>query len=187
VDRDALLIMDVQQGIVDQFSEASDYLARLGGAVSAARDYDIPVLFIRVAFRPGYPEVSDRNRSFRALRERGDGGGPGLGDVHPDLHLAPDDIIITKKRVSAFAGSDLEVILRALDIRHLVLAGIATSGVVLSTVREAADQDYVLTVLEDGCLDRDPEVQRVLMEKVFVRQATVTSIASWMAGLVERG
>jgi nicotinamidase-related amidase len=73
------------------------------------------------------------------------------------------------------------VLLRANDIRHLVLCGIATSGVVLSTLREAADKDYALTVLSDLCADRDPEVHRVLLEKVFPRQATVVTAGQWMA------
>jgi len=74
-------------------------------------------------------------------------------------------------------------VLRAGSIDHLVLAGIATSGVVLSTLRQAADLDYRLTVLADGCLDADPEVHRVLTEKLFPRQADVVSVASWTAGL----
>ena len=75
------------------------------------------------------------------------------------------------------------MLLRARGIDHLVLAGIATSGVVLSTLRQAADLDYRLTVLADGCLDGDPEVHRVLLHKVFPRQAEVTTIADWAAGL----
>lgn len=63
------------------------------------------------------------------------------------------------------------------------LAGIATSGVVLSTLRQAADLDYRLTVLADGCLDADPEVHQILLQKVFTRQAEVTSIADWAASL----
>ena len=73
--------------------------------------------------------------------------------------------------------------MRARGVDHLVLAGIATSGVVLSTQRQAADLDYRLTVLADGCLDHDPEVHQVLLDKVFPRQADVTSIADRAAGL----
>jgi nicotinamidase-related amidase len=62
-----------------------------------------------------------------------------------------------------------------------VLTGIATSGVVLSTLREAADRDFRLVVLSDGCLDADPEVHRVLTEKVFPRQAEVMAVADWVA------
>jgi nicotinamidase-related amidase len=86
------------------------------------------------------------------------------------------------RRVSAFTGSDLEVVLRAGEIRHLVLCGIATSGVVLSTVREAADKDYRLTVA-DLCADMDAETHAVLTGKVFPRQARVTSAAEWVASL----
>jgi nicotinamidase-related amidase len=92
-------------------------------------------------------------------------------------------VIVVKKRISAFAGSDLEVLLRANDIRHLVLCGIATSGVVLSTLREAGDKDFALTVLSDLCADTDSEVHRVLLEKVFPRQARVITAAEWMASV----
>ncbi len=91
--------------------------------------------------------------------------------------------MVNRKRVSAFAGSDLDMVLRAQGVRHLVLTGIATSGVVLSTLREAADRDYALTVLRDGCADGDPEVHRVLLDKVFPRQADVTTTEEWILGL----
>lgn len=64
----------------------------------------------------------------------------------------------------------------ARGVDTLILAGIATSGVVLSTMRDAADRDYRLYVLEDGCFDRDPAVHELLMEKVFPRQGYVVSI-----------
>ena len=83
--------------------------------------------------------------------------------------------------MSAFTGSDLQVVLRSLGADTLVLTGIATSGVVLSTLRQAADLDYRLVVLSDACLDADPEVHRVLTEKVFPRQAAVRTVAQWAA------
>jgi nicotinamidase-related amidase len=91
--------------------------------------------------------------------------------------------VVLKKRVSAFTGSDLDLVLRSRGITDLVLAGLATSGVVLSTLREAADRDYRLTVLADACADRDDEVHRVLLGKVFPRQAEVLTVADWAAGL----
>jgi nicotinamidase-related amidase len=101
-------------------------------------------------------------------------------EIHPAVAPAADDVIVVKKRVSAFAGSDLEVVLRGLGVDSLVLTGIATSGVVLSTLRQAADLDYRLTVLADGCLDSDAEVHQVLTGKVFPRQAEVLTIAEWV-------
>ncbi len=180
----ALLVMDVQTGVVQRFGDDAGYLSRLAAAISAARGAGIGVIYVVVGFRPGYPEVSERNKSFAAIAGTGrfTDGDPDAR-IHPAVAPAAGDVIVTKLRVSAFAGSDLDVVLRASGVEHLVLAGIATSGVVLSTVRQAADLDYRLTVLSDGCLDGDPEVHRVLTDKVFPRQADVTTIAAWAARL----
>ena len=79
----------------------------------------------------------------------------------------------------------LEMLLRANGIETLVLAGIATGGGVLSTVRHAADADYGLVVVSDCCGDRGPEVHRVLVDKVFPRQATVTTAEAVTVALGE--
>jgi nicotinamidase-related amidase len=185
--RTALLVMDVQQRIVARFQARPELLEPFGIAVAAARSKGLPVIYVRVAFRPGYPEVSPRNRSFSSLATAA-GAGSFHGDeaaIHPAALPKPEDLVVTKLRVSAFTGSDLEVLLRARGIEHLVLTGIATSGVVLSTLREAADRDYRITVLSDACLDGDPEVHRVLMEKVFPRQAAVMTTAEWAGALAD--
>jgi len=176
----ALLVMDVQPGIVQRLPNPDEYLESVRGAVDFAHRNGTPVFFVVVGFRPGHPEVSARNRSFRTLTENPSFS---LVDPRPLLDPGPEDVVVVKRRVSAFAGSDLEVVLRAREIRHLVLAGIATSGVVLSTTREAADKDFQITILSDLCFDADPEVHRVLIEKVFPRQATVTTCQEWMKTL----
>jgi nicotinamidase-related amidase len=181
-DRTALLVMDFQEGIVERFGDTA-VLDRLAGAIAAARGADIPVIYVKVDFRPGFPEVSPHNRAFSQVA-----GSGFLGDkarVHPDVAPQSGDVEVTKRRVSAFTGSDLEVVLRAKEIQRLALAGIATSGVVLSTLREAADKDYELVVLSDCCADGDPEVHRVLLEKVFPRQADVLGVESWERSLTD--
>jgi len=180
----ALLIMDVQQGIVARFGDDQEYLARLASAADAARAAGIAVIYITVSFRAGYPEVSPRNKSFGAIAGTGrfTADDPGTG-IHPSVAPAAGDVTVTKLRVSAFAGSDLEVVLRSGGVDSLVLTGIATSGVVLSTLRQAADLDYRITVLADGCLDADPEVHRVLTEKIFPRQSDVVTVSEWIASL----
>jgi nicotinamidase-related amidase len=188
--KSALLVMDVQRGIVDRFGQDDEYLPRLRRAVDAARAAEVPVMYVVIGFRKGHPEISPRNKTFSRIASSvapGDSAGFAEGDngaaVHPDVAPQPEDLIVTKKRVSAFAGSDLEMLLRAGGVDSLVLAGIATSGVGLSTLRQAADLDFGLTVLEDGCLDSDPEVHRVLTEKVFPRQADVVTIDEWIKSI----
>lgn len=177
--------MDIQSGTVGMVSDSQSLLGSLGQAIAAARSAQIPVIYVVVGFRKGIPEIgpATTNKSFGAIKGA---GWPGIEEpiqIDPAIAPQPGEMVVTKRRVSAFAGSDLEVILRGHKIEHLVLAGIATSGVVLSTLREAADKDYRLTVLADGCADRDPEVHGVLLNKVFPRQAEVVTTAQWAAGL----
>ena len=182
--RPVLLLMDFQHGIVESIADPS-VLDAASRAVKAARVSGIPVMFVRVAFRPGYPEAAASNAAFAAMAERGDAmtqDHPAT-QVHASLEPRPDEPVIIKRRVSAFSGSDLDVLLRGAGANALVLGGISTSGVVLSTVRQAADLDYRLTVLADACADPDPEVHRVLTEKVFPKQALVTTADAWIAGL----
>jgi nicotinamidase-related amidase len=183
----ALLIMDIQAGTIGRVSDSDTLLRTLGEAITAARSAKIPVIYVVVGFRKGIPEIGSAttNKSFGALKSA---GFPGIEEpiqVDPAIAPGPGEMVVTKRRISAFAGSDLEVILRGHKIEHLVLAGIATSGVVLSTVREAADKDYRLTVLSDGCADMDPEVHAVLINKVFPRQADVLTVTQWTAGLAK--
>jgi nicotinamidase-related amidase len=183
--RPVLLLMDFQHAIVERLGSQS-VVDAAAGALKAARRAGIPVMFVRVAFRPGAPEVSANNATFGPLAAT---RGEGYTQDHPATQVhsafAPkgDEPVIVKRRVSAFSGSDLDVLLRGAGADHLILAGIATSGVVLSTVRQAADLDYRITVLEDACADHDEEVHRVLTTKVFPRQATVSSVKEWAGSL----
>ena len=183
--RQALLVMDMQRAILGLVEDSDALLERTRVAIAAARASGLPVLFVVVRFRSGLPEISRRNLSFGRLAERGISltDGEPAAEIHPALGREDSDPIVVKLRVSAFAGSDLAVLLRAAEVDHLVLTGIATSGVVLSTVRLAADLDYRLTVLGDCCADRDPEVHRVLLEKVFPTQARVLDSTEWARGL----
>lgn len=181
----ALLVMDIQAMTLQRLGAGSAVpIAAMNKAIAAARAVGMPVIYVVVGFRKGFPEIGAANKSFSAIRQGG--AIPDLEDpvaVDPSVSPQPGDIVVTKRRVSAFAGSDLEVILRARRIEHLVLTGFATSGVVLSTLREAADKDYRLSVLSDGCADLDDEVHSVLMNKVFPRQAEVMTAAQWATGV----
>ena len=90
---------------------------------------------------------------------------------------------MTKRRVGAFSTTELATLLRAKGVENLVLLGIVTSGVVLSTVRWAADMDYSLVVVADACADRNEDVHRMLVEKVFPGQATVITTQTLLAAL----
>ena len=98
-----------------------------------------------------------------------------LGDFPASIAPKEGEIVIAKHRVSAFTGTDLEMILRASEIDTLVLFGIATSGVVLSTLLEASDADFRLAVIKDCCADLDPDLHDCLIKKLFPSRAAVLS------------
>ena len=178
----ALLVMDMQVGIVGMLPNSAAVISSVGKAIAHAREKKIPVIYVVVGFRQGAPEISASNKGFAASKERFAGVDMNaFMTVHADVAPREGEIVVTKRRVSAFAGSDLEVVLRSLGIQHMVLSGISTSGVVLSTTREAADKDYKITILADCCADGDEEVHRVLTTKVFPRQAEVMTVDEWSA------
>jgi nicotinamidase-related amidase len=180
----ALLVMDVQRDIVAMADDGSGYLPRLRRAIDAARAASIPVIYVVIGLRPGQPEVSARNKVLTAAVRAGlfTEGAPGT-EIHPDVAPRPGDVVVTKRRGSAFSGSDLDLVLRARGIDSLVLTGIATSGVVLYTLCQANDSDFGLTVLADACLDTDPEVHRVLIEKLFPQWADVVTVNDWLKAI----
>ena len=178
--RTAVLSMDCQAGIVSIYTrEGRDaFLLQVAKVLEHARSAGITVIHVQVGFRPGLPEVSSRNALFRAVKS---------SEQHQQLFREPlgvipeiiaplgNEIVITKHRVSAFAGTDLAMVLRANDIDTLVLCGIATSGVVLSTLVEAADADYRLAVIGDCCADLDATLHDCLIQRFFPTRGTVLS------------
>lgn len=178
--KSALLIMDVQTGVVDRLTDKEAYLDKIRAAVSAAHEQHVQVIYVVIGFRDGFPEVNVNNKSFSTLKET-----MRTAVINPSPAITPveSDWVVIKHRVSAFSGSDLEMLLRSQGIQHLVLAGISTSGVVLSTVREASDKDFQLTVLSDICADLDEEVNSLLLNKLFPRQAEVMTSLEWAKNL----
>jgi nicotinamidase-related amidase len=87
------------------------------------------------------------------------------------LEVRDGDIVVRKTRYGAFSTTSLHALFSDVSINTLVMGGISTAGVVLSTVRESSDQDYLIFVLSDATADRHPEVHRVLIENVLPRQA----------------
>ena len=174
-DRSALLIMDYQVGMVSMHArEGGAALRKAAELLAVARQVGIPVIYTQAGFRQGYPEISDRVPMLSWVKHSGRFllGDPDT-NIHPTVAPASGDLTVVKRRVSAFAGNDLETILRAKNIETLILFDISTGGAVLSTVRHAADADYRVIVVKDCCLDIDDEMDRCLIERILPPYAAV--------------
>jgi nicotinamidase-related amidase len=186
--RTAVLCMDYQNAIVAGYvgESVSDMLDRASGVLDSARAAGMQVIYIRVGFRPGLPEISPKNAVFSAIKNdparmkmfAGEGQ-----EIHPTVAPKENDVIVTKHRVGAFTGTDLEMILRSNEIDTLVLFGIATSGVVLSTLTQAFDADHRLFVIKDCCADRDQELHAALIDRYFPSRGKVITAAEFVTGI----
>ena len=182
----ALLVMDCQINILNSLtpSEKSKVLGNLKKAIAAARSAGISIIYVIVQFREGYPEISPRNMFFCSLKEAGR-----LRELDPDTEICheirpqPGEVVVIKKRTSAFTGSDLEVVLRSRGIDTLALTGVSTLGVVESTARFAFDMDYRVFVIGDCCSDRDTEASEIALKRFLPRISTVCSTDDFIAAI----
>ena len=139
----ALLLMDFQEFVLNNFvpaPRAAEVVARTSRFLSRVRQTDMLVVHVTVGCPPDGPPMDRRNRLFRELRESGliEPGSPGLA-ITAALQPIESEPVITKSRVGAFTGTELDELLWAHDIETLLIAGATTSGVVLTTVRQAFD------------------------------------------------
>jgi len=185
--RTALLSMDLQIAIVSIYTKNEpDFITRVGHVLEEARKNSLRVMHVQTGFRPGLPEVDSRNQLFGAIKNSTQWQqlfqGP-AGAIHAEVAAQGDEVIITKHRISAFAGTDMDMILRANGVDSLILLGIATSGVVLSTLLHASDADYKLIVVKDCCTDLDSAVHTCLTEKFFAQRSTVVTASELLKSL----
>jgi nicotinamidase-related amidase len=176
----ALLVMDYQPAWIGTLTHTDALLSRAAKAISTARDRGALVAYTRVGFTPAdYAAVPKSNIIFTQLTSK-----PGFLDEDSpamaiDRRVAPHagDKVVLKTRVGAFAGTDLDKWLRGRSIDTLILTGISTSGVVLSTVTDAADRDYRVVVVKDAVADKVPEIQNALTKRVFPQRAQMVTVA----------
>jgi nicotinamidase-related amidase len=151
----AVVIGDLQVGITRNYSFAAGLVPRAAGLAAAARKRGDLVVFVHTAFRVNGADVSAQNAGVQAVFGMGDDyheGATGV-ELDPGLGRQPSDVAVTKRRASAFAGTDLDIVLRSSSVDTLLIAGVATSAMVAATVYDAADRDFRVRVASDVCAD----------------------------------
>lgn len=177
----AVLVMHYQTDILGFFpAVAPTLLANTRALIEAARAKNIAVYFVRIAFSPNYREVSKRNKNGSSLAETGFFVS---NDIAPELARRPTEPVVLARRVNVFHGTDLGVQLSAAGIDTVILAGIASTGVVLSTIAYASDADYRIYTVKDCCYDPDPVVHDHLFDTAFASRSVVMSLAEARAAL----
>lgn len=172
--------MDYQNGVVGMLGEPDELLSRAADAIAALRRRGGHVGYVRVAFEDAdFKAIPPTSRMGARVATSADAFRNDSPTTAVHERVAPEngDIVVRKTRVGAFSTTDLDQQLRERGIDTLILAGISTSGVVLSTVRDASDRDYRVLVLADATADPEPDVHEFLIERILPRQADVITVA----------
>jgi ureidoacrylate peracid hydrolase len=184
----ALLLIDMENDVLHEkgkgaslgvwkFAEEAETIRNTKKMVDTAKKNNIPVIYVRIAFRPDYVDVGLVQSPLWKLIKEGEVFKEGTwgANIVDELKPEADDYIVTKRRLDAFYNTELETLLRGLDRRTLIICGIVTNFCVEGTVRGAADRDFNVIVLSDCTASENKEMQEFPMEKVFPMIATVTT------------
>lgn len=159
----ALIVVDLQKGIAQQpmLCPLPVLLERTRALLDGFRAAELPVVLVNVEARaPGRTEQGPRSSTIF---------GEGWTELLPELDRRPGDILITKRSWSAFATTDLALQLRRRGVTQVVVCGVATSGGVEATAREAYEQGFNVTLALDAMTDIRAEAQEYVMRNVFPR------------------
>lgn len=186
VARIAMLTMDMEPAALASLDDAAPVVESAVRAVDIARRAGAQVGSVQMAFTQeellAVPATSRLAASVAAAGAALQVGSAAT-TVHPKVAPLPRDIVVRKTRVGAFYRSDLDDRLRERGVDTVVLAGVQTSGVVLTAVREAADRDHRILVAADACADPDRDLHDLLLHRIFPRQAQVVPVAALAANL----
>lgn len=161
-ERAALVVIDLQNGItgLPMLHPASQVVSRAAELARAFRKKGLPVVLVNViAVAPGRTEAVRPRFVFP----------PNWTELDPALEPQPTDLLVSKQRVGAFIGTNLDELLRERGVTQVFLVGISTSAGVESTGRSAYDHGYNVAFVLDAMTDRDAEAHGHSVEKVFPR------------------
>jgi nicotinamidase-related amidase len=191
ISRTALVLLDLQAGILGSLADSAGLLDRAARAVQIARRLGVLICHVRVVLTPeDRANIPPRNKVFWKLAQSNFlAEGSQAVTIPAAIEQSEDGLLITKKRVSAFAGTSLHETLRHRGVDTLAMGGVYTSGAVLSTLRDAADRDYRVLILHDLCADPRADVHRFLFDQIFPSQGEVLDVDSfghWTDALIDR-
>ncbi|HMK92598.1 MAG TPA: isochorismatase family cysteine hydrolase [Thermoleophilia bacterium] len=184
----ALLVIDVQREYFDPdgpayVEHARDIVANVNRLVDAFRAEDLPLVFVRHAHPP---DGSDAGRmgDFSAPDEEDSfvEGTPRVEFI-PELHVEPGDVVVTKRRYSAFLGTDLEAVLRTARVRAVVICGLMTSFCCETTARDAHGRDYEVLFAADAV--EGPDLEDAEGRPVPHDQVLAGTVTALRAGFAE--
>lgn len=199
VSKSALLMLHCQNDIVKPEGKFAfsgipaqvtkhNLLEKWAAVLKASREAGMCVIYVNNVLRPGFPELGEK--SFPLMRGTKEHGafvkGTWGAEVPDEIKPLPADLVIENYNTSAFSYTNLDMILRANEIKHLFLVGVATTFVVNSTTRYGAELGYDITILEDCCTSFTDEMHDFEIANVLSQFGTISKSSDIIAALSEK-
>jgi nicotinamidase-related amidase len=185
--RTALLVYDMQVGIIRQLRDGAEITARVKLVLDAARAAGLRVFFMRHMSLPKEAAGVFQLRMAMAWQKASTVAevkpwflrdSPGFQLV-PDLSPLPSEVIFDKITMSAFEGTPLDIALRDCGINSFIIAGVATEIGIEPTVRHGADLGFIPIVVRDACGGGHAEAaDRAIASMRFIGDAILTDVAT---------
>ncbi len=193
----ALLVLDLINDLVHEdgsvgrdgfYAHARErgVLEHTAQAIAHCRATGVPVVYVVVGFTPGYPEWSARSTLFRHVKEKRQVLlGTWATEVHAALRPLPGEPVVVKNRIDPFYNTNLDTVLRAMEVDTLYVAGVSTEFVVLATAMSGHDRGYAVRVLDECVSSIDQhshDCAMAVIEKVAaisgLEQLTMETVAA---------
>jgi nicotinamidase-related amidase len=188
----ALVVYDMQVGILRQIADADAVLANVLRILAAARDRGVRTVFMRHYFMPTELAGVAQLRQAKMWQQKARAsetrpliphGAPGF-ELAPELAPRPSEAILDKITMSAFEGTPLDIVLRDCGVRAYLIVGVALEVGIEPTVRHSADLGYVPVVVRDACGAGDAQAaERALEALAFAGDAILADTGDVCAAL----
>ncbi len=176
----------VEHLFAPMFDEVRRILPEVARLLEVARSRNLEVIHVRVAERTADSRDVGRKQRVRGLFVARDSK---EAEFLPEVAPVGDELVISKSSSGVFPWTNLDMLLRAMGIRHLVLTGISTGGCVESAVRDAADMGYLVTVIEDACADSSPGAHEAALDRIVggrVRRSAAKTVLAELEAFEDR-
>jgi nicotinamidase-related amidase len=192
--RTAVLVYDMQAGIVSQIGNGHEVTERVRGMLQAAREGGYHVFFTRHMSLPNEVAGVTQLRTAMAWQhvDRVDRVQPAfLRDTPgfqlvPELASLPSEGVIDKITMSAFVGTPLDIVFRDCGINSFVIAGIALEVGIEPTVRHGMDLGYIPVIVSDACGYGNREAAERSLAALAFAGGSLQSDSATVVGLLRR-
>ncbi len=155
---------------------ARDVIGVTGKVLDAARAAGATIVYTRVAWQSGYPDLVANSPLLAIVRQAQclvDGSAK--AEIVGELSPQPTDLVVTHQRVGGFAASQLDTLLRSRSIDTVCFAGVATNASVEGTARQASDLGYRTVIIADACSAADEGAHEASIASLGLLGEIVTS------------